>query len=112
MFARLSFAFIGMVVSAIAGAIAWWVLGFAFGYAGFRSARVVELVTVAKYMGLFGAVIGFIFKDRVGDFAGSVIQLAFHAQMGTSSREPWHAPAWLVVVVLVAVVASVWHFAR
>jgi hypothetical protein len=85
---RLSYAFIGFVLGCLMGAIVWWILGAAFSLRGTLSLRGTGLLAMAKYSGIACAVIGFFFKDRVGDFIGSAIRQAFHVRMGTSNQEP------------------------
>jgi hypothetical protein len=110
MFDRLSYALIGFVLGCLLGAIVWWILGAALSFRGVLSLRGAGLLTMAKYSGITCAVVGFLFKDRVGDFIGSTIRQAFHVRMGTSDHEPWHAPTWVLILFLAAVVFAVWKY--
>jgi hypothetical protein len=109
---RLTYALIGCLFGAFAGFVVWWVLGFGVWHRGALSIRGAGLIDLAKYMAAIGAVLGFVLKDRVGDIAGGVIEAVFHIRMGTSSRDPWHAPTWLIAEVLIAVLGIAWRFAR
>jgi H+/Cl- antiporter ClcA len=112
MLSRLAYALIGFVFGALLGVLLWWFFGLGFQPNPGRASTQPNPLIWVKYTAVVCAVIGFIAKDRVGDFVGSTIQTVFHIEMGTSPRGDWHAPTWLIVLVLLAVAFAVWHFTK
>ena len=112
MVSRLVYALIGALLGVFVAFVIWWILGFGIWPRGSLSIRSAGLQSLAEHLAVICAVIGFVFKDRVGTLAGTLIASVFHIRMGTRSSEPWYAPTWLVVVVLIAVVSAVWYFSR
>lgn len=111
MFDRLTYALIGALFGALTGFMVWLVLGFGAWPRGSLSFRGAGLVTLAEYMALIGAVLGFILKDKAGDILGSVIATVFSIRTGTPHTHSWEVPNWLKVAVVVSVAVAIWHFA-
>src|SRR4051812_20931508 len=111
MSARLTYALLGAVFGAITGLVVWSLLGFGVWPRGSLSIRGAGLVAFAKYMALFGAVLGFTLKEKVGDVVCSVIATAFSIRTGTSQDDSWQVPTWLKVAAAACVVLTIWHFA-
>jgi hypothetical protein len=107
--ARLSFALIGFVLGAMLGVLLWWLFGFGF-HRIMRPTVQPDAVVWVKYTGGICALIGFLFKDRVGEFVGSGIRAVFSFEL-ESSASGWHAPRWLVLLVIAAAAYAAWYFA-
>ena len=107
--ARLSYALIGFLFGAAVGALLWWLYGTGVGSAPSQTRLTAGLGSYVKYVGLACAVVGFVLKDRVGDFAGTIINQVLNFEAGFG--RDWSVPGWLVVLVGAAVVFLVWHYA-
>ena len=111
MLARLSYALIGFVLGAMLGALLWWLYGTGFHPGITRPQVQSSPLAWIKYTGGICALLGFVFKDRVGDFVGSGVRTTLDFEVGRGSPSEWHASGWLVVLVIAAVAFAVWHFA-
>ncbi|MDP3832472.1 MAG: hypothetical protein Q8Q82_00795 [Hydrogenophaga sp.] len=108
---RLAYALLGAVFGAMTGVVVWLLLGFGAWPRGSLSIRGAGLVTLAEYMALIGAVLGFTLKGKIGDIVGSVIATIFSIRTGTPQAHSWEVPNWLKVAVAVSVAIAIWHFA-
>jgi hypothetical protein len=105
---RLSYAAIGLVLGSFLAVVLWWLYGLGLSQQWGFSAPQPRLLPWLAYVGGGSALAGFILKERIGDLVGSALHAVYDAET-LGERSPT-IPAWLVVVVLVAVVAAVWYF--
>ena len=91
------------------GVLLWWLFGLGF-HRIVRPTVQPDPVVWIKYTGGICALVGFLLKDRVGELVGSGIRAVFSFEL-ESSASGWHAPRWLVVLVLAAVAYAAWYFA-
>jgi H+/Cl- antiporter ClcA len=107
---RLTYALIGAVFGAIIGAACWWLYGLAFSLRYDGPGIDPSIFHWAKlFAGLF-AILGLLFKDRVGSVAGSAIAGILNFEAG---RDPEvHLRWWQVLVVLVLILGVVWYMTR
>lgn len=109
---RLAYALIGAIAGAVVAFLVGWMLGFGVWPRGSLSFRGAGLLTTMKYMAVSGGIVGFIWKEKVGDVAGSVIQMVFQIRTGEAdSDNAWHVPFWVKLLFLAAVAFAVWRFA-
>jgi hypothetical protein len=67
---RLIYAVIGAVFGAVLAAACWWLYGLAFSLRYHGPGIDPQLMHWVKLLGPVFAVLGFLFKDRVGSLAG------------------------------------------
>jgi hypothetical protein len=99
LFDRFVFAAIGAVLGAIVGVP----LGFMF----VQGAHLGPWVAVPWTSGA-GALVGFVFLERVGDFLGELIAGAYQARTGEGGDVV--LPTWLAVVLAAAVCVALWWY--
>jgi hypothetical protein len=108
---RLAYALIGSILGSLLGLLLWWLYGLGVHPGVGRPALQPDPVEWVKYTGGACAVVGFIFKDRVGDFIGLGVRTAYDIERGTTARREWHAPWWLIAIVMAGVAYAIWRLA-
>jgi hypothetical protein len=98
---RLKFAAIGAALGAVVGVL----LGFMLG---FREA--VGLWWTVPVTAAAGALVGFVFREGVGDFLGDLVAGIYGVETG--DLDHWTMPAWLAVVLAVVACAVFWWVLR
>ncbi len=111
MVARLIFALIGFVFGAFFGLLLWWIFGLGVRYGVVGTALEPNPYIWVKYVGSTCAIIGLLFKDRVGEFVGLGVRSTLEAEAGQSRDPSWYPPTWLVVLLLTAAAVAGWYFA-
>jgi hypothetical protein len=106
---RLTYALVGAVFGAIIAIACWFLYGLAFS-AGFPGVSINrELGPWLKGIAGLFAVLGFLFKDRVGSVVGDTIALLFTAESGKNhgpNLSFWKSIIWLAVIGLI-----IWYLA-
>ena len=100
---RVSASAVGLFFGAIIGFVLAWLLGVYSSTLG-PSSTPVDFKHWVGFCALGFGVVGLLFGPFVGSLLGSVISGMFRFE-GADEEE---APAWLLVLVLCAVVAAVW----
>ena len=104
---RLTYALIGAVLGSLFGIACWWLYGLALSvrYAGPGiDPNALHWVKVA---GASFAVLGFIFKEKVGTAVGNAIAIVFHVETETERQSDLSWPQILVVLGIIA--AVLWY---
>lgn len=107
---RFAYAFIGFILGAVVAVVLWYLFDLEFSTRRNHPVVHAGLWTWVKYIGGFFAVVGFLFRDRVGDAVGGTGRVVYgHESRQDSNPE---VPRWLAFAVFIGVIAAVWHFTR
>ncbi len=103
---RITYAFLGMLFGTLIGVACWWLYGLAFSlnYQGPGLDPVLRH-WVSWIGGTFG-VLGFLFRERVGDFIGNTISIIFHFEADSARGSPVSAVFGLVLLAII--IAAAW----
>ncbi|MES2951981.1 MAG: hypothetical protein V4858_25940 [Pseudomonadota bacterium] len=103
---RISYAFLGLLFGALLGVACWWLYGLSFSL-HHRGPGIDPILHhwVTRVGGAF-AVLGFLFRERVGDFIGNTISAIFHFE--SHSARGSTASAFVGLVLLAIVIAAAW----
>ena len=107
---RLSYALIGAVLGSVLGIACWWLYGLALSgrYAG--PGIDPAAIHWVKLTATLFAVLGFIFKEKVGTAVGAVLATIFHFEAGTERQS---SLSWWQVLAVVGIIAFVfWYVVR
>ena len=107
---RVTYALIGAVLGSMLGIACWWLYGLALSarYAGPGiDPTAFHWVKVA---GASFAVLGFVFKEKVGTAVSAVLAVIFHFEAGTERQSNL---SWWQVLAVVGIIAFVfWYVVR
>jgi hypothetical protein len=103
---RLSYALIGFIFGAVLAAIGWWLYGLAFSLRYYGSGIDPSLRHWVIYVGGAFAVLGFIFREGVGDAVGNVLHAIFDFEEGSSSGRGMSFAGSLILLALIG--AAIW----
>jgi hypothetical protein len=104
---RLAYACIGFTLGSVVAFVLWYLYGLGFSSQVDHPVVTAGLVSWIKYVGGFFAVIGFLFRDRVGEAIGNTSREVYDYEVDRHA-DP-EVPRWLVALVLVGVVGIVWY---
>ena len=105
---RLTYAFIGALFGCVIGAVCWWLYGIAMSRHIAGTGLLQAALPWVKAGGFIFGILGFIFKNRVGSAAGSVIASIFNFEAGNHPRET-HLTWPQTVFVLAVLGALAWY---
>lgn len=103
---RLTFALIGLFFGVLLGAACWWLYGLAHSLNYDGPGMDPKLRHWITCSGAAFAALGFLFRDRVGEFVGDVIGAIFHFECDDTPGK--HASPLLGCVFLAIIVAAIW----
>lgn len=103
---RLTYAFFGLLFGALIGVACWWLYGLAFSLSYDGPGLDPVLRHWVTWVGGAFGVLGFIFRERLGDFIGNTISAIFHFEADSGRGSP--ASALLGLVFLALAVAAAW----
>lgn len=107
---RLSYALVGILFGTFIGLAGWWLYGMAYSlnYDGpGMDPALRHWLTWA--CGAFG-IIGFLFRERVGDVIGETLSAILHFESG-EGRSPNPVGAIFFLVFMAIVIAAIWFTA-
>ncbi len=106
---RITYALLGSVFGAVIGVVCWWLygLGHSLNYDGPGMDPVLRHWLVWS-SGAFG-IVGFVFREHVGDVVGDTISAVF---LFESNQPPNESVRTLVALVFIAIIiAAIWFSA-
>jgi hypothetical protein len=104
---RLAYALIGFFFGAVFAIVLWILYDKGFSRQPGHPEVHAGVLAWIKYVGGAFAIIGFLFKDRVGSAIGSSSSEVYNYEAGK-----YDPPTWFVVLLLVAIAVAVWHFSK
>ena len=107
---RLAYALIGFMFGALIATVLWYLYDAGFSRRYNAPEIHAGLSSWIKYVGGLFAVIGFLFRDRVGSAIGRTSSEVYEYEANRNDNS--EIPRWLVVVALIAVVVGVWYYLR
>lgn len=107
---RLAYACIGFTLGSVVAVVLWYLYGLGFSSQVHYPVTKASLVNWIQYAGGFFALIGFIFRDRVGDAIGNTSREVYDYEAGRHTNP--EVPRWLVLLSLAGVVGAVWYVWR
>ena len=103
---RITYAFIGAIFGALIGVACWWLYGLANSLNYYGPGMDPVLRHWVTYAGGAFGVIGFLFRERVGDTIGDTISAIFHFE---ANERPGERTNPIVALVFIAIiVAAIW----
>ena len=104
---RIFYAVFGAGFGAVLGVVGWWFYGLSLSIRYHGPGIDPDLLHWVKAGAAIFAVLGFLFRDRVGEFVGNTLSALFRFESG--SREESHLTPGQIAIVLVLVAALAWY---
>lgn len=103
---RISYAFLGSIFGALLGVACWWLYG--LGHSLNFSASGIDPILRhwVTWVGGAFATLGFLFRERVGDFIGDAISAIFHFESNNTPGAT--VSAIFSLVFLAIIIGAVW----
>jgi hypothetical protein len=106
---RIFYAAIGSVFGAVLGVGCWWLYGLGNSLNYYGPGMDPVLRHWLTYSSGAFAVIGFVFRERVGDAVGDTINAIFHFESNHPPNE--NAGVWVALVFAAIIIAAIWFTA-
>ncbi len=102
---RITYAFLGLLFGALLGVACWWLYGLSFSLHHRGPGIDPILRHWVTWVGGAFAALGFLLRERVGDFIGATISAIFHFEARGARGSTAGALVGLVLLVIVIAVA-------